>query len=283
MMNNAVLKLGPLAIKAPKGVELPDGYKPFCINADKSDVSLTLKYEKSKPRRGKPKIAFADAVWRYFDNNGGWRIEVTGGGKVWLSSAEYDKNRKQLNISINDGYKESSPFSYPLFDLVCRLLLIEKRAFILHSALLRPSPASSALALLGPSGAGKSTLSELAFAAGWNILCDDKVIISNDNGRLFAHSAPWTGSFKKFEPASAPLAAFVALKKSNLNKLEEIAGVELFSEIMRAFFPPFQSKREIELLMDAIENALASTPAYRLHFARGKEALKELECIFKRR
>lgn len=162
------------------------------------------------------------------------------------------------------------PFEYPLNELLFINLLAQGRGVELHAAGLIDAQGDGRL-FLGQSGAGKTTISRL-----WQstervqILSDDRIIVRNEEGRLWMYGTPWHGEGLMASQARAPLAQICFLRHGPRNKLVPLQKAEAVARMFACSFPPFFSAEGIAFTMEFLQTVADAVPCFELGFLPNK-------------
>lgn len=143
--------------------------------------------------------------------------------------------------------------------------LVEFGGFYLHSSAVVLD--GKAYLFSGPSRAGKSTHTRLwqsAFGPKARVINDDKPAIRLIDGRWYAYGTPWCGKDGINENTSAPLAGVCFLKKAQENHIRRLDSMEAMQKILSQTIYKFDSARQLDLLLELLNQFLTEIPVYEL-------------------
>jgi len=164
--------------------------------------------------------------------------------------ATANNNFSDIQIFNDDKQTEFNPFEYPLDELTISCYLnINKTGIFLHSAMVIVNNAGYLFS--GTSGAGKSTFSEL-----WlkdrdaEVSTDDRVIIRDKSGILYAYGTPWHGTASVHKNKGKALHRIYFLAHGNKNALQKLSILEATNRLMVRCFPTFWHKEGMQFALD---------------------------------
>lgn len=137
--------------------------------------------------------------------------------------------------------------------------------------------AGRAQMFLGVSGAGKSTHSRMWVENlhGSELLNDDNPIVRVlPDGDVRVYGSPWSGKTPCYKNASAPLAAFVSIRKAPHNKLIRQSPVEAYSSIYTSCSGFRADKEMADGIHATMEALIASVPGFVLECLPDADAAK---------
>ena len=184
-------------------------------------------------------------------------------GRAPLSALVIDERRRKGKLFLAPG----APFAlhYPLDELLFQHHLARHGGMEVHACGV--AEGGEVLLFCGVSGAGKTTTAQLwrRHRRGAEILSDDRMIVRERGGRLWAFGTPWHGSGRFATPRGLPLGGifFLARGKPSVTPMPpSAAAAELFA---RAFPPPWEAAGSAGVLA-LCARAAAEVPCSRLRF-----------------
>ncbi len=185
-----------------------------------------------------------------------------------------DKTLRGIEVFNPDtGRKSISPLEYPLDELIISgHLNINRIGILLHSALV--SLNGRGLLFSGTSGSGKSTLSELWLAEKKaDVLTDERVIIREKEGSLWAFGTPWHGTAGIHKNKGAVIDRIFLLTHSDRNELKRLSPIEAANRLMVRCFPTFWHKEGMQFALDFCARIASGIPCYEFGFVPDESAV----------
>lgn len=158
------------------------------------------------------------------------------------------------------------PLEYPLADLaVSGHININRIGIILHSACI--SLGGKGYLFSGVSGSGKSTISQIWQREGdAEVLTDERVIIREFQGDLWAFGTPWHGTAEIHKNMGAPIDKIFFIKHGKGNKVTQIPKTDAANRLMVRCFPTFWSKEGMQFAVDFCSRVAEEKECYELEF-----------------
>jgi hypothetical protein len=199
-------------------------------------------------------------------------------GRAPLSALLIDEPRRKGRLFLAPG----APFAlhYPLDELLFQHHLARHGGMEVHACGV--AEGGEALLFCGVSGAGKTTTARLwrRHRRGAEILSDDRMIVRERRGRLWAFGTPWHGSGRFASPRGLPLGGifFLARGKPSVAPMSlSAAAAELFA---RAFPPPWEAAGSARVL-DLCARAAEEVPCARLRFRPDASAVRAVRAALR--
>jgi hypothetical protein len=280
------LRVGGITLRVLSRQALPSLLlrKPYTSFSPRRGGDIRIRVLRSLPQRPPESELLFDSggLWRVYGRNGGLFYSfLPPDGEAELGRA--------LGMAPNglegDLYLPPSPWDrkrgyalmYPLDELIFQHHAARTGRLFVHACAVETN--GRVLLFCGQSGAGKTTTARL-----WRrhrpaaaILSDDRSLIQETNGTLWAYGTPWHGLGKYASPAGRPLAAIIFLRhgaESGLEPLSKLeAAVELFS---RSFYPPWEAGT-VGSVLQYCERITTSIPCHRLSFRPDASAIQVVE------
>jgi len=234
------------------------------------DVALLEHYE---PPRG-ALLFESGAVWRMYAEGDGVRIECQTDvvGKTPYSVATFDRDftRGTIRVSLTRPF---NPLEYPLDEVLMANLLGRGRGVELHGCGVVDQSGAGHL-FVGQSGAGKTTIARMWGDKAREIVSDDRVIVREEDGRLWMHGTPWHGEAELASPSRAPLAGVYLLTQAKDNELCELHSAVAVARLFGCTFPPFHDAEAIAFTMSMLERIVSHVPVRELRFTLDRAALE---------
>lgn len=164
--------------------------------------------------------------------------------------ATANNNFSDFQIFNDLRQSEFNPFEYPLDELaISGYLNINRIGILLHSAMFTMN--GNGYLFSGTSGAGKSTLSELWLQdTDSEVLTDDRVIIREKRGMLYAYGTPWHGTASIHKNKGVPPHQIFFITHGNKNAIRKLSVIEASNRLMVRCFPTFWHKDGMQFALD---------------------------------
>jgi hypothetical protein len=172
----------------------------------------------------------------------------------------------------------STPFRYPLDQILLMYILARQKGTIVHAAGMEI--AGKGLIFPGISGAGKSTLSRQFTGAknpDLSFLSDDRMIIRKLDGSFRAFGTPWPGEEKIAVNKSIPVSGVFFLSHGSRNRIKDIKRQDVLEKLLRVTSIPWYDKNVMDDILLFCEDLIYHVPCFELHFTPDQEAAKFLE------
>lgn len=141
-------------------------------------------------------------------------------------------------------------------------LLWKKRAFLLHSSLIKIN--GQAVLFSGPSGVGKSTQAALwKEYLGADILNGDRCIVRQKEDEIYGCGSPWCGTSGIYSREQAPIKGIFLLKQSEENTVRRIT-TEALSKILQQSIVNAWDREFMADVIEAVVSLLRQIPVYEL-------------------
>lgn len=144
-------------------------------------------------------------------------------------------------------------------------LLCSRKGLIIHSNGFNIN--GNGILLTGKSGAGKSTLSGMLKQKGFEILCDDRMLVQKKSEHFYIFGNWCHGSVPDVSTTSMPLKAVFFLKQAPINKISLIEGAALKNKyIIKSMVNSFFTPEEWEMAFNTIEKLTTNVNFFMIEF-----------------
>ena len=130
----------------------------------------------------------------------------------------------------------------------------------------------------GNSGNGKSTMAGL-----WKdhatILCDERVIIRNVDGRFRIYGTPWHSDFAEVSSQSVPLEKIFFLGHHTNNSSRKQTEIVASTMLLKRAYHPFWDKTGMSNTLDFCDHLLHAVPSYELRFVPDEQVVDFIRCV----
>jgi len=257
-------------VPASQGVELEtsEHYRAFVTNVP-PDAILDI-------HRGPAPCSDLDTA--LFESEGNWslhrvadklalRIRVPGSDPHQIAILDSDFQKGDI-YCVGEAWNTNghlSPLGYPLEEVLTVNLLAQGRGVLLHASAVRDG--ERGLLFSGVSGAGKSTMASLwEGRPGVKVLSDDRVIVREREGRMWAYGTPWHGSGRIASPEGMPLDAIFVLRHASENRAVGLDPLDAASRLLVRSFPTFWDAEGMAFTLRFLADLCRAVPCHDLGF-----------------
>lgn len=189
----------------------------------------------------------------------------------WNAPPEYlavvDRGFRGGDIYICPGKFWDSwfPLRKPLGEVLMLHLLSRDGGVLCHASGVMMD--GNVLLFMGNSGAGKTTLSRLWLQMqNVTLLNDDRIVVREKHGQLWAYGTPWHGDEGTVSPANGPLKRVFIIHHARENTLTPLFGARAIAEMLPRVFPPYWDPAGMSATLELLERIVQTTPCYALGF-----------------
>ncbi len=245
----------------------------FRVPPGKADLTVTAAWDDLSGKCDGQKV---------FDSGGAWRL-YAGEDSYWFHCAaphlgktpykiahlnrEFNSAEVFLHRPFFDQEQSVYPLQYPLDEVLIVNLLSRGRGVEIHACGI-VDPKGNGLLFAGESGAGKTTMARL-----WKqerdsmILSDDRIILRQDQGRIWMYGTPWHGEARFASSSRAPLKAVFFLRHGRKNALRSKTGAEAAALLYSRSFPAFYSPEGLRYTLEFCGRLTEAVPCYEFDVA----------------
>ena len=248
----------------------------FVVPAQRADVEISVGVLDAPIPADGELLFESGAVWRLFRDGEGFRIECHADvlGSDAYKVARFDSSFTRGTLLIRPAMLalERNPLEYPLDEVLVAHLLGRGRGVELHSCGVVDADGRGHL-FVGVSGAGKTTTARLWEGTASAVVSDDRVIVREDEGRMWMYGTPWHGEAELSMAARAPLAGVYLLTQAPVNELREIPRANAVARLFGCAFPPFYDGSAVDFTLGMLDRIADAVPVRELHFTRDRGAV----------
>lgn len=207
-----------------------------------------------------------DAVLRYSGAAGSTHMRVRRSG-----------DRSQITC-LRQVYPNGITPKTVLNGVEAEHFIAQNRGFILHASLIRMG--EKAILFTAPSGTGKSTQADL-----WcryrdaELINGDRAALTVENGCVFAHGIPYSGSSGVGKKAKLSVAAIVYLGQAPSNYIEQLKGFSAFRKLWEGCSVNVWDKGDVDMASKTVLDVINTVPVYYLKCRPDLEAVRLLEKV----
>ncbi len=260
---------------------LSETVRRFAVTSSaETDITITVDaMPVSLPPSGR--LLFdSGAVWRAFDDSGGFRIDCFSDtlGDLPYKAAFFDRELRQGRILMRRDAvtDEMHALDYPLDEVMIAHLLGRGRGVELHGCGIIDRDGRGQL-FVGQSGAGKTTTARVWLSEGhYEIVSDDRVIVRFVDGEWRMFGTPWHGEAELSSPLSAPLGAIHLLVQASHTELVSLPHAHATAALFGCTFPPFYDQAAVAFTLECLERIVRELPVRALRFLPDRSVI---DCI----
>ncbi len=153
--------------------------------------------------------------------------------------------------------------------------ICDRNGLILHSNGFNID--GNGVLFVGESGAGKSTLSSMLQQKGLEVLCDDRMFITQINNNFWIHGNWCHGTVANVANISTPLKKIFFIKQSQINKATKITSDnKKIQPLLQSLVKAFLTSSDWEITLFSLNKLLRSTDCYFLEFNLSGEIFKTI-------
>lgn len=223
----------------------------------------------------------------WFRSGGTWEMHhgAHGGDRVafWTQVTDTERApmiRLDLAADLSCGEMMVDPryapgravtIGFPVDEWLTARLLARRGEFILHASSIEID--GEAYVFTGHSGAGKSTISAIAEQCGARVLSDDRTVLAERGGAVFAAGTPWHGSYASGCADVVPVRGVFLLEQADTDLATSLPADRAFAELMVRTIRPTAETAEHVAVLDAVERVVEAIPTALLRFRPTPAAL----------
>jgi len=295
MPNDVCIRVAGIAVRAwtqQANVRLhvaqPDD--KFLVNPDEPALDLEVVVGRLPSVPDAPRLFRSGNTWSLRSDGdthwlaAGWDAMQTGIGRVVIIHEQQPPGKLIISPGARiRGLTDTlegpivDPFAFPLLEVLVYWQLARTGGTCFHASGVVQG--GRACAFAGTSGQGKTTIARIMQQAGRDVLSDDRVGLSTDQGRLLLHGTPWHGTPALATPAGAPLAGFFFIEHGERTEALPLPAAEACARLVAAACPPYFSRDLMGRVVATCAEIADTVPCYRLPFRRDLSALEVVETI----
>ena len=185
--------------------------------------------------------------------------------RLWMKMPP-ELNKAEIIIAPDGDIDDAHILSHAIM-IALMLATCDNGTLVIHSSSVIYD--GKAYLFQGKSGTGKSTHAALwtKNIPGAELLNDDNPLIRiSDDGTAMVYGSPWSGKTHCYRNLSAPIGAFVRIKRDDRNFLQKLPPLKAYVSLTASvFYLPFLSDRLKEIRHKTIERLAATVPCCEMH------------------
>ncbi|MDF1512975.1 MAG: hypothetical protein P1S60_04105 [Anaerolineae bacterium] len=261
--------------------EFPPRYAPFMTDkAPEVSVEIRHDFDFHVPDLGRT----------VFDSGGNWSLHQSGDQQfIKIHSPRYDPLqivslspdlRENIIHCVGEQWVDGElyPLGYPLEELLTVMLLAQGRGVLLHASAVKMG--DRGILFSGMSGAGKSTMASL-----WDglenatVLSDDRVIVRQHDGQMWAYGTPWHGSARISSPEAVQLDHIFILHHAERNTATSLSAPQAAAMLLARSFPPLWDAQGMDFTLSLLDRMVKTVSCTALGFVPDKTALEYVQWL----
>lgn len=265
-----------------RSFEMADVYRAF-LSDGPSEAVFTVRYGSLPDLKSAEKVFDSGGAWKLYRDQGKWCFALQSPA---LGSEPYQIAVVDTDFSKGDIYTRAHeidhpipyPLGYPLEELLFVNLLSQGRGVLLHACAV--SDNGHGFVFVGTSGAGKSTMADLwKNQKGVTILSDDRVIVREMGGRLWAYGTPWHGDVKLGSPGRARIDGIFVLRHGEENGAVPLGAPKALTSLFVRSFPPYWNPEGMGFTLAFLGRISQAVPCYDLGFVADRSVIDYVRTI----
>ena len=250
--------------------EVTEPYRSFL--SDKSpEAAFTVKWGSLPAPASLEKVFDSGGSWKLYRRREAWCIVLQAPA---LGPEPYQIAVVESDFSKGDVYtRDGAPhrglgahgLGYPMLEVLFVNLLSRGRGVLLHACAV--SDNGRGFLFAGTSGAGKSTMADLwKERKGATILSDDRVIVREMDGCLWAYGTPWHGDVSLCSPERVRVDHVFVLRHGDENGVSRLEAPNALTGLFARSFPTYWYPEGMAFSLDFLGRVSQVVPCYELAF-----------------
>ncbi len=224
-------------------------------------------------------LNFLDNGQRIFDSGGAWQLYLKEDAfwfhctapafgnipyKIARINRDFSRGQVYLHRPFFETCQAVYPLQYPLDELFLLNLLSQGRGAEVHACGVVDASGDGYL-FVGQSGAGKTTMARLwEKEAGIVILSDDRIILRQENDRIWMYGTPWHGEAELASASKALLKQIYFIHHGRKNSLKPLSAIDAAAALFSRSFPLFYSPDGLKFTLDFYGRVANAVPCNKL-------------------
>ncbi len=275
--NTMCVRIADLSIALANGdgrlsLEASGASKRFLARTDAPDVRIRVLAKNLTDQTSGPLIFDSGSVWKLYREEGRhvFRFVSPVFGEIPYKTAVFRPDFSRGEVYLHRPYfspgQPVDPLEYPLDELLMINLLAKGRGVEIHACGVVDAQGNGHL-FAGQSGQGKSTMAKQWLGAGnAKILSDERIILRQEDGKIWMHGAPWQSDAQCACPDKAPLTQVFFLQHGKSNRLIPQSAIESAGRLFACSFPPFHDRAGLDFTLAFLDKVIKAVPCHELRF-----------------
>ena len=260
-------------------VRLGEDMQAFSVESTNPDLSLEAHWLDPEDAGNAGRRLFdSGGVWQLYFKDNSYRFHCHAPAfgkipyKVACISRDFSLGRVFMHRPFFVAQPEIYPLQYPLDELLVLHLLSRGLGVEVHACGV--ADAGRGYLFVGHSGSGKTTMAKLwEKEFGVAILSDDRIILRQEEGKIWMYGTPWHGEANLASPSRVPLQHIFFIRHGQANSLISKAGAEAAALLFSSSFPVFYNPDALEFTIDFYGRAANAVPCSELSVVPDREVV----------
>lgn len=250
--------------------EMPDVYGPF-LSEGRSEAIFEVEYGSLPDLKSAMEVFDSGGAWKLYRDGERWcfalQSPALGPEPYQIAVVDTDFRRGDIYSRTPqvDQIPHSYPLGYPLEELLFVNLLSLGRGLLLHACAV--SDSGRGFVFAGTSGSGKSTLADLwKDQEGVTILSDDRVIVREEEGRIWAYGTPWHGDVNLCSPERVPVDRIFIIRHGAETRATPLEARTALTSLLVRSFPTYWNPQGMGFILEFLGRVSQVVPCHELAF-----------------
>lgn len=264
-----------ISIESPLPITEHENFSIFAVEEGNTDILIAYNVVEKLPQIPDDAKRAGSGAFVSCEGKEVYRNNPMGVAEGALSCYNADDTSHSKVYFTEHSYNVMSDFRYMWNSVSLSQLLLPFKVLLFHASYI--SFNDEAILFSADCGVGKSTQAELwRKHRGAEVINGDKVGVSVENGKVYAHGLPFCGTSGICKNRTLPLKAIVLLGQAPENKIRRVKGVEAIQSLLHNIYLDFLAPGETQKCVDVLIELLNTVPVYRLDCTPDERAVETL-------
>ncbi|MBN1483583.1 MAG: hypothetical protein JXA37_02580 [Chloroflexia bacterium] len=193
---------------------------------------------------------------------------------VWQRQLRWVPQEGRAHLRVRPDQTTDNPLqnlTLPFF----AALFARHRGVLVHAAAIEVG--GKAWVFAGPSGSGKSHWTRQWLARGSTILHEDRIVLRELDGQIWAFGTPWHLEPRLNSPRGAPLERLFFLQETTPDAIQQVGPTAATTLLLRSSILPIYDPEGTQAVLDVAGQAALQARTFRLGYATGAGLVDRLE------
>ncbi len=259
-------------------LSLPATYDSFYTPRIQADFVLQMHHGVAPPRSAVPRehdwAFFAGGVWAACQWEGGWLfVSPSPRAADWQRELWWLPQEERAHLWVQPDQPAEDPLQNLTLPFFAALFACH-RGVLVHAAAVEIQ--GRAWVFAGPSGSGKSHWTRQWLDRGSTLLDEDRIVLRELDGQLWAFGTPWHVEPHLCSPRGAPLERIFFLQETTPDAVEETTPATATALLLRSCFLPIYDTESTQAVLAVAGRAALQAQVFRLGYATDAGLLDRL-------